>query len=374
MADTPLRLEALVVDKFSRPLGDLKRQLSGIISPNLTPARREFEKFHDEVRRASVAVKDGYGQAMSGLGLSSAVGLISIAAITGAVRNFAKSTIELRSVSKETGIAMRNFQLLQGVAEQFGSSKEAVTGGLQEFAKNIFDIRRGVGEARGQIALLDRSGGLLKARSGKDSNKALDASLKYLERLNQVDPERAGRLSELLFGTRDFARMTQIPGLLKERLEALAKIKKAPTEKEIADAQQFTNLLADMDAAAQKLGTTIGKELLSPLTKFLESVDTGVGKLFEFNKNLKELGDWGKAADKTFLGTPEDRKMLPVVPRDGKAGESVASVFDRMRRLNSDESRSRDALRDGVKEGSREGVEAALEKLGFSGAAVALGC
>lgn len=398
MSDENLRLEAVVTDRFSKPLSDLKKQLAGVKGPNLSSSQREFQRFHEEVKRSSVALKDGLGGAMDGLGLRSAAAVLSLAGVVAAVRKVAGAAKELRSLSRETGISTKNLQILQQSAERLGSNSGAMSEGLKQFKSNIYDVRRGVSELIPDLTRLDPSGGLLDALKSDDLNKSLDVTLEYLGKLNKVDPEAAGRLSEKLFGSRDFSRIMQNPEHAAKVFAEVSKRVREVTAADEAAAQAFEDSTAKMQAAAEKLGKTIGRDMIGPMTTLIEKMNEvveGGEKVAKFVDGLfggKSVGDAASDA----LGplnrpgvemTEERKKELLEKRKRGELPDATVKAkpsgnplwWDALKDLGlavgdrgkapgaSDEAarKGRDAIREGAKKGVEEGMRATIEKMAF---------
>lgn len=306
MATEELRLEASVVDRFSTPLNRLRTALGAVKPPQaLLSSTKDFEKFHAAVSRSTQAIQGGYTQAVSGLGVQSVFAAGAIAGLTATISKFVSSTGELKALSRETGITIQTFRNLKAVAEQFQSSPEAIEGGLKRFGSNLYDFRRGIGETYAGILKYNQDFAT-KLRSAKSPDEALDIALGTLSK--DKDRQRAARISELLFGTPDFERLT---GQGREKLRtALADAQKrlgilTPEDEKRAEA--FETAIGKLKQTFSGLATTIGTELAPPMTKAIEAIDKMIqNSKGEFGKEMidgvRTLGETLKSFNWSAMG------------------------------------------------------------------------
>ena len=204
MAAPQLRLETEVVDKFSRPLKDFQTALRAIGAPkSAKQIKAEFDQIDRRVRSASDAVGRGLNAALLGLGLGSLSAAAGLSAAISAVKSFSTSVGALRAISNETGYTVRAMRVLEAAAVRFHVAPESIRSGLKVFAENLYDFRRQFGSTYAEV--LKYAPDLAAALRRASPDRAVEIATDYLARTK--DRITAGRISTLLFGTSDFARL-----------------------------------------------------------------------------------------------------------------------------------------------------------------------
>ena len=427
MSTEQLRLEAEVVDKFSAPLQRLRSQLRAAPQVDgFKATRAEFDRLQQAVARTTTALQSGYGSVLAGLNLQSVAAVGGITAVTTAITRFASQANELRELGRQTGVSMRNLQALQGVASQFGSSSEVVANGVKAFAQNFYDVQRGVSGLTQDLLNADPSGKLLRHFSNPNRDRALSDVLVDLGEINKQGvkgAETAARISEKMFGTRDFATMTADIERFKRALADASARAKPFSEEDFKRAQAFAAAIGKLQNSLSALADTIGTELAPPLTKAIEAIDKMIkdsnGQMGQnLAEGVKVLGEtlskfnWDSisASFGSLSGHLADvGRMIRVFSllNDGKAGEawqvfkdmgartaapkSIAdarsevearrqtlSDFDRTNpgdarrrwheeNLRSSEEKLRKAIEEGARLGIKDGLETMIQKQSFTG-------
>ncbi|MBX3528082.1 MAG: hypothetical protein KF904_17920 [Rhodoblastus sp.] len=304
MATEELRLEATVVDRFSTPLAKLRTALGAVKPPaGVVSSTKDFERFHAAVTRSTQAIQSGYTQAIGGLGVQSIFAAGAIAGLTASISRFVSSTGELKALSRETGITVQTFRNLKAVADQFQSSPETIEKGLRQFGSNLADFRRGLGSTYAEI--LKVAPDMARKLREASPDKAVDIVLGELAR--DKNRQRAARISELLFGTRDFERLTGHGAA--ELRRALADAQKrigVLTPEDEKRAMAFEQAIGRLQQSFSGLATTLGSEFAPPMTKAIEAIDKLIqDSKGEFGKGLsdgiREVGQTLAAFDWSIL-------------------------------------------------------------------------
>lgn len=313
-------IEGVVVDKWSKPLTDLRKALAGIKGPNLSSSQREFERFREAVQRSTLALREGLGQAVSGLGVSSLGAVGGIAAVAAAIKRYAALAGELRAVSRETGVSAENLFRLQQVASQFGSTSESMAERVKTFAQSIYDLRNNIGRAgelKGQLLYADPSGKLLKSLQEGTPDQALNNYLAFLGA--QKNPETAGRLSELLSGGRDFSRLVANPERAKQAL-ASVNVGDAFSPENDKRVRQFADSMAMLNRSVDDLILTMGASLLPNVAKtveFFAQLAKAKDLLSDPAKAVRDAAMKAIAGDLHFSPTDEEaRERIKKLKRD----------------------------------------------------------
>lgn len=302
----PLRLEASVVDKFSRPLRDLRDALNAVGAPrNLRQIEREFGRLQRAIAQASQDVRAGLSAALSGLGVAGFSASAGIAAVTQSVRTLASGVGELRALSRETGFSVQSMRVLEAAASRFQVAPDSVRAGLKTFASNLADFRRQWGETYSTV--LARAPDLAQALRTASPDKAVDVALDFLSRIE--DRQTAGRYAKLLFGTDEFARFGQhgaaeLRAILADTFKRIGEL----TPDEAAKTEAFGQASHKIKASLEGLGKTIAVELAPQLSTFANSADRVIqanrGQIGEaVARALQQIGRGAKAFNDAIEGS-----------------------------------------------------------------------
>ncbi|CAM5772001.1 hypothetical protein LMIY3S_03697 [Labrys miyagiensis] len=273
----PLNLEAGVVDKFSKPLKDLRDRLKDVKPPTgLRDTHKQFADLKKQVDEAARAIKDGLGGAMGGLGVAGmGIGALgaagAIASLTAAVRKFGDSTVALDNFNKSTGVSIKLLQQLKTVAPAFGVSSEAIQGDLQSWASKRDEF---VGYGGAYQNLLKRPGGKALAerlrRAALDPNKDAftEENLRIQSELNgqerrrfQEDTGQNGDLGSLT--TRGLSQLNKM------RQGANAYV---PSDEDTRRAQAFEEAVSKVSASFEKMTISVGGTLAPQITAVAEAL------------------------------------------------------------------------------------------------------
>lgn len=401
-----LRLEATVVDRFSKPLQDLRAKLANIKSPDgVRGVGRDFDAARGHMSRLAQTIDQSVSSSLVGLGARLGGVAGAVYAVGRAVSNFASEVPRLQSVARETGVSLNNLRALSAVARQVNIDAGDVERGVKTLSENITDMVRRRGNV--WVELLKVAPNLAEqlraAGVEKDMDKALDIALDAIMQIRrQKGAVDAKRYSELLFGVdlSRFGEMTrdELKAALAKAFEALAltpeqaknagALKRAfdqisdsllglgdtiagrlaPGMKDVVDGAEalvrksgplrevFTYPLEAAATAVEALGRllkgdvwgTLDKLLkLAPLTNFLvESARksaTPQEQLGSARERLKAMDEWLRA-NPGAEGTPFGRDVK----------RKRVETEDEIRRLEK-------AIKEGAAEGAREGVEKGLQ-------------
>ena len=307
--DDALRMTAEVVDKFTGPLGALKKQMQalaaegGVHTDTLT---KGFGKIEGGARAAEKAVASGLNPALSVVGIT---GLSAAAAVSGvavAMRNFAAGAASLGALSRETGQTADNLRILGAVAGKFGIEQESVASGTKAFAAQMREFGRGIGETYQWLNRQGRDEAGRKhfqdfaadLRATTDRGEQLRKVLREME--NIQDPTERGMFAEKFFGSADFGRLGDkhfgpILEMWKRTAQKLGPLDPAA----VKSAEDFERTMSDLRTSMQKLGTVVGQEVLPYASQFTTWLSDIVGgQRSDVTKALREgLGEIRKELD-----------------------------------------------------------------------------
>jgi hypothetical protein len=158
-----LRLVAEVVDKWSGPLRNLRRDLQSI---RPTQGNTRLAQSYDDIRRSveglTRGVRTGLTPVLTGLGVTTLSVAGAVAALSAAVRGFSQNTVALSYLRRETGLTIDRMRELEAFGERVGTTGDAVRGGLSSFARNMQELRHGTGDTLNSLWGRDSTGNLRK--------------------------------------------------------------------------------------------------------------------------------------------------------------------------------------------------------------------
>lgn len=305
MAD-PFRLSAEIVDRVSGPMAKIKASLGGLKpTPEMRALRDEMDKLEQAVNRfqsnrARAGGAGGGGDLLGGLGLNiGAVGVL--AAIGSALRNTGQQALELRHVSRETGIAAKELKALQSAGERFQIAPETVTQNVGGFVDKLSLLRRGLGEAAGELR--QKAPGIYNQLRGSTSN--LDALDKYLSFLGTIkDPQTQKAYADLV-------NLGGLTRMFTDGPDAMAKAWKDARAKGkddnnlVDDAKRTADALKDMNDQLDKMTNRLAPPVFGFIEHAVKNTATdleNIRKLFDYiGEKLPALPKWlnldGQTAD-----------------------------------------------------------------------------
>jgi hypothetical protein len=152
--DETMRLAAEIVNKWSGPLTDMRRDLrkladdvKGTHAAGATYAkkhgeaigglRKEFQRLDEHVKSTSIQTMVAFG-----VGALSVAG--AVAAVKDAVFGFADSTRQMKFLGRETGATIQQLREFEALSRRLGAAPGVMSKGVQDFAQHMHDIRRRV--------------------------------------------------------------------------------------------------------------------------------------------------------------------------------------------------------------------------------------
>ena len=212
--DQAIKIVVEIVDKFSKPLRDLQNQLQqlgkGEGSSNLGKITVGFEDLRESVTKTAGTVKGLLAPAMGVLGIS-VVGLgAAFAGLTSGLKEFAAATKSMIFLSRETGITIEKLNELQAVGKAAGVGPQQFASSMNVFARNMQQLRTGVGTSLGTL-LREGDAGVrrfaLSMRSVGDNAQAFEKVLGFIQTLpREIDKQR---VLEAFGLPAEFARLTR---------------------------------------------------------------------------------------------------------------------------------------------------------------------
>ncbi|GJD59715.1 hypothetical protein [Methylobacterium dankookense] len=332
MAEDRFRLTAEIGDQFSGPLKRMRTMLGEIRpTPEMRAVREELNGLAGAVQRLH-----GMGRGMSGRDMLGGIGLdLSVAAGIGAVvasmRALSKEALEMRHISRETGLTAQNLRALQKTGERFQIAPDTVIAGTQSFAEKLSLLRRGLGEFSGELR--QKAPGIFGQLQGsKDTMDALDKYLSFLSKIK--DPQTLKQYTDLM-GLGGFNRLfTDGPEALGKALRE--EMKKAASEPDFSkQAQEAAEHWRDLKDTLEQIQRMAAPEIFKYMADFAKSTRTDIENIVALEEKLKSFADgvksyidnFGTAAPPEEAGKPSRRG--PGAPAETEAERRIRALQGR---------------------------------------------
>ena len=298
MSEERLRLIAEFRDQASAGVRKLGRELGEVReTPGMVSAKRWMNDF---AARAEGFQRGGAGVSavMSGLGIGGLAAAGGIASAVKAFRDLADQTNGLKSIARETGLAVDQINIFKTAARDMHIDPEAMSKGLQVFAGNMEEARRHLGEIYGQLSQIAPE--FARKITGEDATSAVKDVLGWLSRIPE-EQQRAGRSladgiqlqkkwTAEFFGSDDLAKLVeQGPAKLAEAMERAAKNTPKISQGMIDGAEAFTRSVNAFSDSIERLETKAAPAVFGRLKDLVEEFTT----TFD---NLERAGHWFEEA------------------------------------------------------------------------------
>lgn len=327
-----LALSATVVDRFSKPLNDLRNKLANIKTPDGVKALpRDFNAANSSISTLTRNVEVGLNRALVQLGVT--VGGVAGAfnLVSSAVQRFSSQVPELAAVSRETGVSLNNLRALQTVGEKVGIEAGTIATAMKTAADNAYLMARGRGTAWTEVlkSYPAMARQMREAAKSGDTRRFAEIAIANIADVFN-DPEKGGpamarHLAQVIFGSADLSRFGLAGKRLGEMFEQAFNAAKISPEA-TARAKELKELFIDLRVAGEQFGNmatvtiapgiiALGKALNGTFGEGSNSwmKREVIGFFKDLNSSLESLaallnGDWMKALEK--FGTFMD-KMTP---------------------------------------------------------------
>lgn len=335
MSDDTLRLIAKVEDQYTGPLNKLRKDLKGVgeetakqgaaWKKDWAQARGEVEKFQ--------GVLGGFSPILSSVGAGSLGAAISIGGMVSALKGFSAGTQQLSMLSRETGVAVDKLRAFGQLGERFGVSADAMKSSVGTLSTVMFDLRRRWGEAYSSLQAMNMGKLAEDLVNAPNMNEALKRAVDGIQAI--PEPEVRRRVSRMLFGTDDIARISgSLGGKFSDAIQAVQKeIGHLDKETEAA-AQRFEQSLSRIGNAAEKLKLKILGPALKGSADLLEDADknglSGNESEQDLRKQLSPLEGPGPSRREQLDGRRTSvQSQLDLLDR-GPRGADYQRKHDRM--------------------------------------------
>jgi hypothetical protein len=364
-----------VVDKFSRPLVNLKRELEGLSSKGgegATKTAKSFDTLRTSIHTVASTVTGTLMPSMRALGLGFAGVAGTLATFVAGLKSLGGSIVELTRLSTETKIGIDKMRELEAVGRRVGITAEQMRAGFRGFSEEMDKLRIGTGDLQKFFGTHGISWFGTQLRGIKDVNKQLDYTLEVIDRM--TDPRQKRLVLERLQLPPN---LSQIPRAERER--AIEEYRKTvgPLDKATKDsAQRFDEAMTNMATAWEKFINRLAeKGGLDELTKGLNFVASSATKIAdEVTKAARDFGSIYSDLVKITALLKEIKGQLPdpvgdwkkkgwrgFLPHFTTPNESVEKRFWQPQSLQGGD--NKDEAVKVIKTGTSEGVLDAFKKM-----------
>src|SRR5262245_54041971 len=281
MADETLRLRAVVVSEeaianiklIGRELQLLPRQAErGIQQVN-----REFQSLGNTIRNIGIGLRS----AMPGFGAftlgAAGMGLAANQVMRG-LGEISKSIVNLQHTSKELGLTTEQIRGFTTAAEKAAIAPEAMLQGLMTFRKNTEDFRLRIGTVREEMMRVGFGPLLGRINAATTEIEKLKEAWDFADVLGR-DSIAAKRLFDMLGIGADKLRLSW------DEIKADQERTPFISDKQMADAKRYNDLMVDFDRSLQNLKQ---REAL----KFFDKIEEDKATIEWMVQKFQELSEW----------------------------------------------------------------------------------
>jgi hypothetical protein len=329
-----------VVDKFSKPLVDLKKELGSLADKGGDGAMKTVKGFYElreSIHTVSRSMTSTLMPSLKVLGLGFAGVAATLASFVSGLKNLGGGINELTRLSTETKIGIDKMRELESVARRVGISSEQMRSGFRGFSEEMDKLRIGTGGLQAFFSQHGIGWAGRELRDIKDVNKQLDYVLELVDRID--DPRQKRLVLERLQLPQNLA---QIPRA--ERQRAIEEYRKAvgPLNKETKESalrfeEAMIKLATSWEVFTKRLAENGGLDAMSKLletmatnaTSFADTISTvAAGLRLFFGGNVpKPSESSGGITQKQSLsgGKDEQARVIKIGTTEG-----VVDAFKKM--------------------------------------------
>ena len=362
--DEVVKIVVEVVDKFSKPLDDMRKQLNSVgdKAQGADKLQGHFENFRKAVRNVGSALNVTLLPALRSLGLGFAGIAATIFATVTALKGFAGNLDVLSRLSRETGLTIDNMRELEAVGRRVGATTAEMRQGFRDFAAEMHKIRAHV---QSETLTGLREAGLNeyanRLRQAKTTAEAEALMFQELDRIR--DPTERRRFLALHFFPPEFAAATRAE---RERLVAEYRKQVGATDKGAIDAsKRFEKSLWDLGNSWEALTKQMARD--GTLEGVVKSLELSLDSIDKINNAIRGIGKPapGSLGDK-LVGPRSEQWHLPKPP--GRPLTWWEMLFGMGFRTVDPEHpaatpQSDDKAKDTIKQGTSEGIVEGLKKM-----------
>ena len=287
-SDELLRMAAEIVDKWSKPLADMRRSLrslaaetSGAHKAGALQAGAHTEALY-KLKRQVVDVGDrlkgSLAPALGAIGITSLSAAAGLAAVVSAVKSFADSSRNLSFLTKETGLSINQLRTLESLAPRIGVGIEQMDEALRGFGENMERLRRSplmvlrqsfeALNVRPDPQVIASWRALIGSMENLPRSEQLAKVVQYLDRIRDAGQKRAVLKS---FGLPP--ELSRLSGReLQEAIDRIQKIQGTLSDADAKAGKELAESLDDLGLAFKTLRERIGADLAPEIKKIVDEL------------------------------------------------------------------------------------------------------
>lgn len=378
MPDDAFRMRAVIEDGASPALANIARHL-GLLGKNVdtSRARAEIERVETPLKRLGVELRRVTIPALSQLSLAGGGAAAGVAVLATALSQLANRNADLKFMSREIGITVRELKAFQALAQGNRIDAGSALGGMKEFAKNAEDFKLRIGGLRDELRGLG-AGDVVDAISRtKSQSDALRIAFQRMEELQERNPAVARRFAQAMFGSAEFARLKW-----RDFLNEIGRTGDV-TATQMEQSERFRKQWEDIGNTLARIRDKTLQGLFPWLASEMREIDELLNKLEKIDAwvNSKTAGRdlMGSVVTRMLGRTPSDIGADPM-GNDYARGMKEGPSIDALRALGSRSKRpgdfrlpgfrrdeEKETTKEGTKQGTIEGMRQFFSLQSFSG-------
>lgn len=326
MADEALRLNAVVVDQFTKPLQNLKNQIAGVTqAPALASMRKDWGNLTKEITGGARALQSSFLPALSGINVASLGAAGAVTGIVAAMRKMSETAVSAGIFKRSIDITGEKLKEMTMLGQVLGQSSEQTRAGLQGLYRTIDQLKNRYGQAFQSMASMNLGKEAMALGAAKTMSEAIEIAISIIRK--EPNKERQ----------RDIARAMGWEGLevianeaSGKMLETVRKFARQTTGLSEQAAKEFNLNMLIMGKSAENLVNRsiapmipVVNELMAAVAPRAETLFTqlanDIPKIFKGLQDLSQLWNQGKYYEMFGL-IERGTKMDLSVSKDSRAG------------------------------------------------------
>jgi hypothetical protein len=363
--DEVVKIVVEVVDKFSKPLDDMRKQLNSVgeKGPDAEKITKHFDGLRAAARNVGSALSVTLLPALRSLGLGFATIATAVFGAVAALKGFAGNLDVLSRLSRETGLTIDHMREMEAVGRRVGATTAEMRDGWRNFAAEMHKIRAHVkSETLTGLRAVGLSGYANRLAQARTTAEAEALMFEELDKIR--DPTERRRFLALHFFPPEFAETTRAE---RERLVAEYRKQVGPATKDAIDAsKRFEDSLDNLANRWEALTKQLARD--GTLEDVVKSLESSLGAIESINSAIGGIGGKpapGSLGDK-LVGPKSEQWHLPKPP--GRPLTIWEQLFGMGFKTVDPEHpaakpQSDDKAKDIIKQGTSAGVVEGLKKM-----------
>ncbi len=378
--DETMKIVIEVVDKFSKPLADLKKSLNDIGDKGgegTSKMKRNFDALREAALSVGNALHVTVVPALRALGLGFGGVAAAVTGVVASIRGLAGSTETLARLSRETGFAVEKMRNFQYAGERVGITAESMAQSFRNFYDATDKARVGLGNLNDLRNRFRDPREFDRILAIPDINKRLEAIMEYGDRLRGPS---AGRHRRELYGAVGMnPNLADLEPEERKRLMKEAEQLGDVSKKQIEESKRFGDELQRISLEFEKMRKAlVDGGILSDITAGLSGLASALGRWKALSKDETRPPDFEHETfdrmrrPEVWQGIDAKEQLQRTKPgwfTSGGKPVPLAGTVDELRKSLGG-SLTKDEQKDTIKEGTEEGVVKGFQRKMLEGGGV----